>query len=467
MSASETTPATTRELDLEQLREAASRPMRPQGRAYWILFWLLTAVVAAGAAAFVYQLINGLQVTGLNQNVTWGYYTVNLVAFIGLSYGGALVSAILRLTGAQWRMSITRIAEATALVTLLIGAVFPIIHLGRPERVWMIFTEPRGSSPMVWDTFAILSYLLATIIFFFLALIPDLGSLAGWTGLQLGRFRRWLLKAFSLRWRGLPGQKRPLERAMLVMSIVIIPIAVYVHSVLAWAFSVTSRPGWHSTVFAPYFVIAALYSGVALVIVATTIYRQSYRLQEYIHKQQIVNLGYLMLTLGLIYAYFTFAEQLTEGYTATEEGLAITTMLLTGRYAVVFWAWIVFGLVVPILLVALPWTRNVIGITSGAVLVVAGMWVKRLLIVLPAMERSLISGELVPYTPSWVELTITAAAIAGIPWLLMLLFRFVPVLPIADIEEEHARSLAAAAERLPPATGTAAAGDLGLSGGAQ
>jgi molybdopterin-containing oxidoreductase family membrane subunit len=404
---------------------------------YWLLFALLTAIVLAGVAAWIYQLSRGFVVTGLDQNTTWGVYTVDLVTFIGLSYGGALVSAILRLTGAAWRTPITRIAEATALVTLLIGAAYPIIHMGRPERVWRIFFEPRGSSPMTCDTFAILTYLIATIIFFYLALIPDLGLYARWAGLRVGRFRRWILRVFSIKWNDLPGQKRPLERALTIMSILIIPIAVYVHSVLAWAFSVTSRPGWHSTVFAPYFVVAALYSGVALVIVAVSIYRSTYRLQAFITPVQIRNLGFLLLTLGVLYAYFTFAEMLTEGYTATEEGIAILSLLLVGRYSVLFWGWIIGGLLVPVLLIALPWTRNVAGITTASVLVIVGMWIKRFLIVIPAMELSLISKEIVPYFPSWVELTLTAAGIAGIPWLLMIVFRFIPVLPVYDIEEEE------------------------------
>ena len=437
MSTNDTPTGSGRSEGLTELRQAAARPMQEAGRWFWILFGLLTLFILAGAAAWIYQLARGLTVTGLNQNTTWGYYTVDLVTFIGLSYGGALVSAILRLTGTSWRTPITRIAEATALVTLLIGAAYPIIHLGRPERVWRLFVEPRGSSPMVWDTYAILTYLIATIIFFYLALIPDLGLYARWAGLRVGRFRRWILRVFSLGWRGLPAQQRILERALTAISILIIPIAVYVHSVLAWAFSVTSRPGWHSTVFAPYFVVAALYSGVALVIVTLAVFRRAYRLQAYITPKQIRNLGYLLLTLGLLYAYFTFAEQLTEGYTATEEGLAVLNMLLTGSRSIFFWPWILGGLALPALLIALPWTRNIAGITTASLLVIVGMWVKRLLIVVPPMERSLISGELVPYAPSWVELTLTLAGVAAIPWLLMIVFRFVPVLPVYDIEEEE------------------------------
>lgn len=421
-----------------QLRSAAVRPMRESGRWFWILFGFLSLLVLAGVAAWIYQLANGLGVTGLNQNVTWGVYTADLVTFIGLSYGGALVSAILRLTGATWRAPITRIAEACAVVTLVIGATFPIIHLGRPERVWLMFTEPNGTSPMVWDTFAILTYLLATLIFFYLPLIPDSGTILSSGIGGLGALRLRLLRILSMHWRGLAGQKASLERAIAIMSVLIVPIAVAVHSVLAWAFSVTTRPGWHSTIFAPYFVIAALYSGVALVIVAVAVYRRAYRLQAYIEEKQFRYLGYIMLALGMVYFYFTFAEYLTDGYANTEEGVAVLAMLLTGRFSAIFWPWVVGGLLIPIALVALPWTRNIAGITTASVLVIVGMWVKRMLIVIPPMELSLVGHEIVPYTPSWVELTLTVAAAAGIPWMMMLLFRFIPVLPIYEIEEvEH------------------------------
>lgn len=462
-------PTTPGGEDGATLRGAAVRPMHSNGPLYWALFALLSAVVLAGVAAWVVQLRRGLVATGLNQNVTWGVYTVDLVTFIGLSYGGALVSAILRLTNAQWRTSITRIAEATALVTLLIGATFPIVHLGHPERVWMMIAHPRASSPMVWDAFAVLSYLVATCIFFYLPSIPDAGIYAHWAGLRAGRGRRGMIRALSVGWRDLPAQRKALGRALFIMSIVIIPIAVYVHSVLAWAFSVTSRPGWHSTIFAPYFVIAALYSGVALVIVAASAYRSLYRLQAYITPRQIRNLAMLMLTLGLVYAYFTFAEMLTEGYARVEDGVSVLGMVLSGPYATIFWAWAVGGLIVPVLLIALPWTRTVAGITLAAVLAIVGMWVKRLVIVVPAMELSLVSGEIVPYRPSWIELTITGAAVAAIPLLLMILFRFVPVLPVAEMEEaaerEAAQRAASPATQEPVRTPPGAAG-AGAGGGA-
>ncbi len=420
------------------LREAAVRPMGRGGWGYWTLFTFLTAVIAAGAAAWIYQLVHGLGVTGLNQNTTWGVYTADIVTFIGLSYGGALVSAILRLTGAAWRAPITRIAEACAVVTLLIGAAFPIIHLGRPERVWLMFVEPNGTSPMIWDTLAILTYLFATVIFFYLPLIPDLATLLETATIRVGATQRRLWRLLAAGWRDLAAQHRALNAALGAIAVLIVPIAVVVHSVLAWAFSVNTRPGWHSTIFAPYFVIAALFSGVALVVVVVAVYRRAYRLQAYIQAKQFRYLGYIILALGLTYLYFTFAELLTEGYASTSEGLAVISPLLAGRYAIYFWSWLGLGLIAPLLLIALPWTRTISGITAASVLIVVGMWVKRLLIVIPPMELSLIGHDVVPYTPSLVELAITAAAAAAIPWLLMLVFRFVPVLPIYEIEEvEH------------------------------
>ncbi len=416
------------------LRETSLRPMRQTGRGFWILFWILTALVVTGGVAWIVQLSRGFTVTGLNQNVTWGVYTANLVFFIGLSYGGAVVSAILRLTGARWRASIARLAEACALVTLIVGAAFPFIHMGRPERVWRMFVEPNGTSPMVWDTFAILTYLLATMVFFYLPLIPDLGTLLEHKMAGANRFRKRLWAFMADNWRSTPEQVRTLERSLNIMAVLIIPIAIVVHSVLAWAFSVTTRPGWHSTIFAPYFVIAALFSGVALVIIVAAAYRAAYKLHAYIHDIQFRFLGYIMLSLGLLYAYFTFAEYLTDGYASTEHGIAVLSMLLTGRYAWLFWGWIALGIVVPILLVAIPRTRTVAGLTTAASLVVVGMWVKRVLIVVPPMELALVGHEIVPYFPSLVEILITLAGFAGIPWLLMILFRFVPVLPIYEIE---------------------------------
>lgn len=420
----------------EDIREAALRPLKPAGRRFWLLLGLLAVPVAWGAASYGLQLTRGLGVTGLSDEVFWGVYTANLVTFIGFSYGGAVVSAILRLTQAKWRAPITRMAEAMALVTLLIGALFPIIHLGHPERLWRMFVSPRISSPLVWDTVAIGTYVVATVMFLALPLIPDMAVIRD---RRAGEFSRWRTKLagwLALGWNGNPEQRARLQWGLTVMSILIIPLAVTVHSVLSWAFAVTSRDGWHSTIFGPYFVVAALFSGVATVILVVAAFRKAYSLQGFIGEKHFRYLGYIMVSLGIMYLYLTFAEFLTEGYTMGDEAVPVLEAILLERYAPLFWFWLVATGVLPVILVGLPRTRNVPGIVTAAALVVGGMWLKRFLIVVPPLVPPLVAdGPWATYQPSWVETGITVGAAAAIPMLLMVFFRVFPILSIHEMEE--------------------------------
>lgn len=417
--------------DHGDLIDAALAPQRRPGIVLKVVAVILGVVALGGVGAYVYQLINGIGVTGLNDEVFWGLYTVDLVAFIGFSYGGALVSAILRLTGASWRGPITRIAEGTALVTLAVGALFPIIHLGRPERVWEFFTQPQLNSPLLWDMVAILTYLLVTVFLFSIPLIPDLAiaenSVTGW--------RRRLYGLVARNWLGSPEQERVLGRAITILAILVIPVAVMVHTVLSYAFSLTSRPGWFSTIFGPYFVVAAIYSGVAVVVLAAVFYRRIYRLDQWIEERSLRYLSYLMVALGVLYGYFTFTEITTEGYVGEESAANVLFTILLRDYAVPFWIFVVVGLVLPILLVAWPRTRTPLGMGSASALVILGMFLKRYLIVIPPLTQPLVGADAGSYFPGLVEILITAGAAAGMILLLIGLFRVFPVLGIHEILE--------------------------------
>ena len=415
------------------LLDAAMAPIFQARRGWWLLVGLLAVPVAVGLVAYVVQLREGLAVTGLNNQVFWGVYTVDLVTLVGLSYGGALVSAILRLTGASWRGPIVRIAEGSALVTLLVGALFPVIHVGRPERLWEMFLQPQWNSPLLWDMVAILTYLIATVLLFGLPLVADLGIVAT-RGAASGRRAR-IYRRLSAGWRGADVQVRVLHRTMTVLAIAIIPLAVMVHTVLAFAFSLTSRPGWHSTIFGPYFVLAAIYSGIATVILATIVYRRVYHLEHWIPQRAIQLLAYLMITVGVAYAYFMFSEITTEGYVGDLSAQHVLYGLILQRYAPLFWTFVVLGLAVPVLLVAVPRTRTVRGIALASGLVVGSLWLKRFLMFVPPMTQPLIAGEPGAYVPSWVEWAITLGAVAAIPLLLAVLFRLVPVLSVHEMEE--------------------------------
>jgi molybdopterin-containing oxidoreductase family membrane subunit len=423
------------QLMIDGIREAATRPMFKPGKWWKILAAFLGLLVLAGLGTYIYQFTRGLGVTALNDGVFYGFYMTNLVTFIGISYGGAVVSAILRLTHAAWRAPITRLAEGMAVVSLIIGASFAIVDMGRLQHLWWVLVTPNPQSPVVWDIVAIGTYVVATLIFFFLPLIPDAAIMLNNSAHKLSTWRQKLYSTISLKWKGLPGQRTTLSRMMTLMAILIIPLAVSVHSVLAWVFAVTSREGWLSSIFGPYFVVGALFSGVAAVILVVSAFRKVYHLENFIGQKQFRYLGLLMLALGATYLYFTIAEFLTEGYVQYISTVPFLRSLLVADYAPLFWPFLILGIIIPVLLVAIPRTRNVKGVTIASALVVAGMWIKRFLIIVPPLRQGLFGTSVPAYTGNWVEWVITLGAAAAVPFFLMMLFRLFPVLPIYEMQE--------------------------------
>ena len=416
-------------------REASLRPFGKPSRGWWLAVSALSTVVLVGVFAWGVQLRYGMGVAGYNDHAFWSIYIADVVTFIGVSYGGAVVSAILRLTGATWRAPLTRLAEGTAVVTVLVGAALIVPHIGRPHLLWELVTQPNVSAPVFWDFIAVMTYTAASIVFFVLPLVPDMAILHGADAQRLGRRRATLYAAVSRGWVGAPQQRRVLAGALGLVSIMIIPLAVSVHSVLAWAFATTSRPWWHESIWAPQFVVAALYSGVALVILVVAGFRRGYHLESLITERHFVRLGFILATFSATYVYLTFADLLPGAYVG-EHGVAdVFARLLVGDLAIWFWLFAVGGGVLPLLLVALPWTRNIRGMVIASAIVVPMMWLKRMLMVNAAGNYDRVTGAFGDYHFTWVAVSVTLAATAAVPLMLMLLFRVVPLLSIDEIDE--------------------------------
>lgn len=419
----------------DQYVERAMWQIGRGGIRFWGSVVVLGALVAVGLYAYVYQLQRGLWVTGLNQKVSWGFYIINCIFFIGISYGGAMTSAILRLTNAKWRAPLTRLAEATAVAALLVGAVYPLIDLGRPDRILYLLWYPQVGSPVVWDVVAISTYLVASLVFLYLPLIPDVALARDTLGVRLGGVRRTLYRALALGWRGTRSQERALRRGIGIMAVLIIPLAVSVHSVLAWVFAVTVRGGWHSTIFAPLFVLAAMLSGVAAVILVVAALRAAYGLGAFITAKHFRYLSYLLIALGAGYLYFMVSEYLTEGYVAEETSGPVLEALFVGQFAPAFWSFTLGGLILPLVLAALPGRFPIARACAASILVVAGMWLKRFLIVVPGVAAPIMPWDWGRYAPTWVEIAITIGSAAAIPLLLIVFFRFFPVMSVHEVEE--------------------------------
>ncbi len=419
-----------------ELREAAVRPMlQKAGLVYRLLVVGLGAVVVLGLVAFADQVAEGWSVVGYSDAAFWDVNIANFITVVGVAYGGAVISAILRLAGASWRAPLVRIAEGTSVVAVLVGGACIIPSLGRPERMWEFFTRPNFRSPLIWDALAIGTYAFASIVFFVLPLIPDLVVADRTLGDRAGRVRRTVWRALSRGWQGTPAQRRLLGRMTGFLAVLVIPLAITVHSVLGWAFAITSfRPWWSEELWAPLFVIAALYSGIALVIVTLAALRHAYGLQEWITDAHFRRLGFVLVPFGAAYLYMSVADFLPGAYHGQPSTAAVFRKLFVGAYAPWFWIVVVAGMVVPLLITALPRTRRVGWIVLAAVLVLPTFWLNRVLMVVVPSTYDMMNGHFGVYGWTWVNASITAGAMAAVPLLIMLLFRLVPILSVTEIE---------------------------------
>lgn len=420
-----------------QLREAAVRPiLQKPGPISRLVAVVLGAVVVLGLVAFAYQVIDGMSVDAYSDEAFWDVNIANFITVVGVAYGGAVISAVLRLTGASWRAPLVRIAEGTSVICVLVGGAAIIPSLGRPERMWQFFTRPNFSSPLIWDALAIGTYAFASIVFFLLPLIPDLAIAERTLGERGSRWRLTLWRLLSRGWRDTPAQRRLLRGMTGFLAVLIIPLAVSVHSVLGWAFAITSfRPWWSEELWAPLFVIAALYSGIALVIVSLAALRHAYGLQDYITDRHFTRLGFVLVPFGAAYLYMSVADFLPGAYHGQPSTAAVFRKLFVGTYAPWFWMVVVGGMVLPLAIITLPRTRRVGWIVFASALVLPTFWLNRVLMVIVPSTYNMMNGTFGAYAWTWVNVSITAGAMAAVPLLLMLLFRVVPILSVTEIEQ--------------------------------
>lgn len=493
--------------------------MQASGPGFYALVGVLAAVIAWGLIAYSTQLRYGLGVTGLRDHFMWGVYITNFVFFIGVSHVGALMSAILRITGAEWRRPITRMAEAITFASLLMGALMPFVDMGRPDRFLNLLLHGRLQSPILWDILSIGTYLTGSTLFLYVPMIPDIALLRDRFAAGPA-WRHRIYTALALGWRGTDAQRHYLETIMGVLAIMIIPIAISVHTVVSWIMGMTLRAGWNSTIFGPYFVFGALFSGAAAVVTAMAAFRWAYHLEDYVTEAHFRRMGYLVIALGAIYAYFTFNEYLVPAYKMAVPERGYLSAVFSGQFAPLFWFTQIGGLLLPLLLLTipriswvprlrqlpllhpqpalasvvasvglwifvsvsgspaaalgdvstlrtlLPWiitaagawlfltllpvfrARPIAAAVVASVLVNIGAWIKRFVIIVPTLQNPFLPIQRAPagwaiYRPTWVEWSITAAALAGFALIYILFSKVFPIVSIWETREQGVHAHAA------------------------
>ncbi|MGO9646219.1 MAG: NrfD/PsrC family molybdoenzyme membrane anchor subunit [Candidatus Bathyarchaeia archaeon] len=407
-------------------------PLTRRSNRYYLLVSVLLAICLWGVYAYAVQVTSGIGVLGVRSEVMWGVYITNFVFFIGISHVGALMSAILRLTGADWRKPITRLAEVVTFSSLLAALTWPIAHLGRPDRWFNLLIYPKLQSPLVWDLLCIGTYTIGSTIFLYLPLIPDIAKCRDRLT-NVSRFRRWIYSVLSLGWTGSEYEMKQLEKAIGIITILIIPIAISVHTVVSWDFAMQLRTGWDSTIFGPYFVAGALLSGVATVLLVMAALTKFDHLEEFITRKHFDYIATLLLALDIVLIYFTINEYMVPGYKVlgqnTLEGQWLSS-LLWGIYWPRFWFQILAGLIVPAIILAVPKTRTITGYLIAALLIDIGMWIERFDIVVPSLALPQLPYAWGQYSPTWVEISTTAASFAGVALVYLIFTRTFPIITI-------------------------------------
>jgi Ni/Fe-hydrogenase subunit HybB-like protein len=407
---------------------------------WYVTFFVFLGLFIVGIYGLVQQIDKGHIVTGMRDNVVWGFYIVNFIFFMGLSYSGALISGVLHLFHTGWRKPVIRLAELITVISLIIGPFFIFFCIGRLDRLYYLFIYPRIQSPITWDVIAISTDLVGCFIYLYLSFVEDFAILRDYDELEVAPWKKKLYRILSLGYNGTPRQEKLLSRSRTVMASMIIAIAIIVYSVLAWIFGVTLQPGWHSTIFGPYFVIAAVFSGTGLLIILMWIFRKIYRLEEYITRRHFVNVGVLLTVIAAFYGYFTFSDYLTKWYGSVKMDSILIDKLFS-QYFILFIFANYIGILLPGIIIALPKFRTIPNITVAALIALLALWVNRYIIVIPTLETPFLPIEdtraaWLKYTPTWVEWSLTFAGIAVFVMLFMLISKIAPIVSISEMQEK-------------------------------
>ncbi len=386
--------------------------------------------------AMSYLFLKGVGIWGIDIPVAWGFAIVNFVWWIGIGHAGTLISAILLLLKQEWRNSINRFAEAMTLFAVACAGMFPVLHLGRPWLAYWLFPYPNTMnvwpqfrSPLVWDVFAVSTYFTVSLLFWFIGLIPDLATLRD---RATNRYTRAAYGFLSMGWRGSARHWKRYESAYLLLAGLATPLVLSVHTVVSFDFAISILPGWHTTIFPPYFVAGAIYSGFAMVLVLAIPIRYFYGLEDMITERHLDNSAKVMLATGLIVAYGYFMETFMAWYGGNHFDQYMIFNRMRGPYAVGYWCLIIFNVAVPQLL----WIRSIRKSTFWLFLlsldVLIGMWLERFIIVITSLHRDYLPSSWGMYYPTIWD---WATFFGTIGFFVMCMFLFIRFLPMISIFE--------------------------------
>jgi len=387
--------------------------------------------------AVAYLLVKGVGIWGINIPIGWAFAITNFVWWIGIGHAGTLISAILLLLHQKWRTSINRFAEAMTLFAVACAGMFPLLHMGRP---WLFFYMtpypnpmwmwPQFRSPLVWDVFAVSTYATVSLLFWFVGLIPDLATLRD---RARNRAAQIVYGVLAMGWRGSAVHWSRYETASLLLAGLATPLVVSVHTVVSFDFSIALVPGWHSTIFPPYFVAGAIYSGFAMVLTLAIPIRKYYKLEDLITMRHLDLMGKVMLATGLIVAYGYMMETFIAFYSGNSFDRYMIMNRMAGPYKYVYWLLILCNIVIPQSLWSKKVRRSVLGLFIISLVVNVGMWLERFVIIVVSLHREYVPSKWDMYYPTRWDWATYVGTIGLFLTLFYLFLRFVPMISIVEV----------------------------------
>ncbi|MCI0488275.1 MAG: polysulfide reductase NrfD [Blastocatellia bacterium] len=410
---------------------------RKTPRGWYIGFAIAFALAMMLFYSLAQLVLVGTGIWGLNVPVAWGFAIINLVWWIGIGHAGTLISAILLLLRQNWRTSINRFAEAMTLFAVACAGIFPVFHTGRPWLAYWLFPYPNTMkmwpnfrSPLMWDVFAISTYASVSALFWFIGLIPDFATLRDRARSRSGQVIYGML---AMGWRGSARHWHRYETAYLLLAGLATPLVLSVHTVISFDFTIGITPGWHATIFPPYFVAGAIYAGFAMVLILAIPIRKFYGLEDFITMRHLRNMAKIMLATGLIVGYGYMMEAFFGWYSANQyEGFMIRNRM-TGPYAPFYWALIFCNIIAPQILWSRRMRNSVPVLFITALIVSVGMWLERFVIVVTSLHRDYLPSSWGMYRGSFWDWSTFIGTIGLFVALLFLFLRFLPMISIFEM----------------------------------
>jgi len=426
------------ELTFAQVDQTVLNTLKPAGKSYWALITVLFAGVLLGAGCWLYQIFVGVGVAGMNNPVAWGTYLINFVFWVGIAHSGTLISAILHLFRAGWRNPIARAAETMTVFAVCTAGLFPFIHLG---RAWMVYYMlpfpnqrnlwPNFQSPLMFDVVAISTYLTVSSLFWYTGMLPDLAIVRdNATGL-----RKKIFTVLSMGWTGRFEQWRHYTRGYLFFAALATPLVISVHSVVSWDFALGIVPGWHTTIFAPYFVAGAIHSGLAMVLTLMIPLRKIFNTQQIISMRVLEAVAKTIVFTGLIVGFAYGTEFFIAWYSHNPLEQYIFQYRPTGDYAVGFWIMAICNTMIPLLFLFKKVRTSIPALFVISILVNIGMWYERFVIIITSVARDFLPHNWGLFAPSLIEYGIMIGSFSLFFFLFCLFVKHMPSISMTEVKE--------------------------------